>query len=94
MKRWKKKDAKLEWVHVAWRDNTQGGWDVISRKSGPSDLAEQVARWRRWHQGSAELLLLPGREGSALKGCPGITLQEAIQSGISSLNLAMPGITN
>lgn len=56
-------------------------------KSSPS--AERVCS-----QGSAKLLLLRGGEDADLEGYPGITLQEAIQSGISSLNLAMLGITN
>lgn len=67
----------------------------MSGKSSPSDLTEQITSWRKpTCQGSAELLLLRGREGSVLKDCPGGTLQEAIQSGISSLNLAVLRITN
>lgn len=67
----------------------------MNGKSSPSDLTERVAYRRRpVCQGSTELLLLHGREDADLEGCPGITFQEAVQSGISSLNLAMLGITN
>jgi len=67
----------------------------MNGKSSPSDLTEQTAcRRKRACHGSAELPLLRGREDADLEGCPGITLQEAIQSGIPSLTLAVPGITN